>query len=75
MAHWVARDRTSSLKQTHSGWSALTGWLTWTIVRVGLTRPSTNPSWIPSASDKGSPSAKAFPETTAAAPAAGPRHL
>src|SRR5580704_11922374 len=59
--------RTSSLKQTHSGWSALTGWFTWTMVLVGLTRPSTKPSWIPSASDKGSPRANARPDTTAAA--------
>ena len=73
VAHCVANVNTSSLKQTQSGWSALTGWFTWTMVRVGLTRPSTNPSWIPSASDNGSPRAKARPETTAPHPAAGPR--
>ena len=40
------------------------------MVRVGFTRPSTNPSWIPSASDNGSPRAKARPEVTTAAPPA-----
>src|SRR5579871_4319794 len=58
--------RTSSLVLIHSG-SALSGSFTATIVRVGFTRPGTNPAWIPSASERGSPSANASPETTAAA--------
>src|SRR6202034_2819354 len=67
VAAWVAMVNTSSLKATNSG-SGPTGSLTWIIVKVGWTRPSTNPSWIPSASDKGSPSPNALPVTTAAAP-------
>ncbi len=67
VAAWVAMANTSSLKAMNSG-SGPSGLFTWIIVRVGFTRPSTNPSWIPSASDKGSPSPKACPDTTAAAP-------
>ena len=63
---------TSSLKADELGVGALTGSFTWIIVRVGFTRPSTKPSWMPSASERGSPRAKAWPDTTdGGAPAAG----
>jgi hypothetical protein len=69
VAAWVAMENTSSLNEMNSG-SGPGGGSSFTkvVVRVGFTRPGTNPSWIPSASDKGSPSPNACPDTTAAAP-------
>ncbi len=67
MAHWVAMVTTSSDEAIHAG-SGLSGLLTATMVRVGLTRPSTKPTWMPSSADSGSPRAKAAPRRTAAAP-------
>ncbi len=58
---------TSSEKATHSG-SSVWGRLTDVMVRLGLTRPWTNPSWMPSASDIGIPRGYAVPSTTAATP-------
>ena len=58
---------TSSDEAIHPG-SGLSGSLTQTMVRVGLTRPSTNPTWMPSSADRGSPRAKAAPSRTAATP-------
>ena len=42
--------------------------LTLTMVRVGLTRPSMKPSWMPSSADRGSPRANASPSRTDATP-------
>ena len=67
VAHCTAKDTTSSLKATQPGRS-LWGWLTVTMVWVGLTRPSMNPIWIPSASDIGIPRWRAVPSTTEATP-------
>ena len=53
---------TSSEEAIHAG-SGLSGSLTETMVRVGLTRPGTNPIWMPSSSERGSPRGYAVPST------------
>jgi hypothetical protein len=67
VAHWTAKETVSSLKATQPV-SSLWGTLTVTMAWVGLTRPSMNPIWMPSASDMGIPSGKAAPSTTEATP-------
>ena len=50
----MASVTTSSEKAIHPGSGPMTS-LTLTMVRVGLTRPSMNPSWMPSSADRGRP--------------------
>ena len=63
----MAKVTTSSEKAIHPGsslWGAFTDTMEW----VGLTRPSMNPIWMPSAADMGIPRGKATPSTTESTP-------